>query len=333
MDLVLTVDSEADNQWDHGIPLTTRNVAFWPPFMELCVRHGVRPTYLVTSEIVEDGSASHMLARWSGEGLAEVGAHLHPWTTPPFDDAPGLSRNDAAHAFPSDLPEALLRAKLTTLSEQITACVGTRPTSFRAGRFGMNTTCAKTLAELGYVVDSSATPLVSWQETPGLPGGTGGPDFQTHPVTPFLVAGSGDPGLVELPVTIMQMSPRAQSRPRLRRLYASRPIRLVRRLQRRERMLPDPLWMRPYPGVGCRDLERLWHAADRQGLKTVVMMFHSSELMPGGSPYRPTRRSVAALLVLLDEFFTFAGASGGSFPTLTGAARTARAELLPTLPL
>jgi hypothetical protein len=333
VDLVLTLDTEADNQWAHGVPLSIRNVTFWSPFMELCARHGVRPTYLVTSEILEDSCACQRLAAWSGEGLAEVGAHLHPWTTPPFDDGPGLSRNDPAHAFPCDLSEEQLRAKLATLSGQITDRIGSQPTSFRAGRFGMNTTCAKTLADLGYVVDSSVTPLVSWRATPGLPGGGGGPDFRGHPVTPFLVAGSGDPGLVELPVTIMQMNTWAQADPWSRGLHSSWPVRLARRLSRRGRALPDPLWMRPYPGVRCRDLEALWHAADRQGLDAVVMMFHSSELMPGGSPYRPTRRSVTALLVLLDELFTFVRANGGSFPTLTGAAHTALAGVLPTLQL
>src|SRR5674476_1614832 len=112
MKLIVTIDTEGDNQWDHGAPLTTRNVAFWQPFMDLCVRHSVRPTYLVTTEIIEDRAARDLLRRWSHEQLAEVGAHLHPWTTPPFVDEPGLRSNDSAHAFPSDLPEDLLRAQL-----------------------------------------------------------------------------------------------------------------------------------------------------------------------------------------------------------------------------
>ena len=136
MKLAVTIDTEADGQWEPGVPLTTRNVAFWEPFQELCETHGVPPTYLVATEIIEDGRARDLLSGWAQRGAAEVGAHLHPWTTPPFADRPGLRFNDPAHAFPSQLPDDLLREKTAVLTEHITAAFGTRPTSYRAGRFG-----------------------------------------------------------------------------------------------------------------------------------------------------------------------------------------------------
>ncbi len=138
MRLAVTIDTEADGQWDYGAPLTTRNVAFWAPFQELCERHGVTPTYLVTSEIVDDERAREQLASWLSRGAAEVGAHLHPWTTPPFADVPGLRHNDPVHAFPSQLPDELLADKLETLTVEVAAGFGRRPTSYRAGRFGFD---------------------------------------------------------------------------------------------------------------------------------------------------------------------------------------------------
>lgn len=320
MKLIVTIDTEGDNQWDHGAPLTTRNVAFWQPFMDLCVRHSVRPTYLVTTEIIEDRAARDLLRRWSHEQLAEVGAHLHPWTTPPFVDEPGLRSNDSAHAFPSDLPEDLLRAKLATLTEQIQAGVGLRPTSYRAGRFGFGARCARVLTELGYVVDSSVTPLVNWRDTAGLPGGPGGPDFRSLPAKPFLIADVGGQGLLELPVTVVRTCPWVRRSPWATGLYQARAFRLARRLRHGGRQLPEPMWLRPFPGVRADDLVRLWRTACAHGVTTLVMMFHSSELMPAGSPYRPTRRSITALLALLDEFFTYVASSGGTFATLTEAA-------------
>ena len=47
------------------------------------------------------------------------------------------------------------------------------------------------------------------------------------------------------------------------------------------------------------------------------MMFHSSELMPGGSPFRPDAQSVRDLLACLDAFFGFVARGGGEFSTLT----------------
>jgi hypothetical protein len=48
MKLVVTIDTEADNQWNHGCPISTENVRFWAPFQALYQRHGLFPTYLGT---------------------------------------------------------------------------------------------------------------------------------------------------------------------------------------------------------------------------------------------------------------------------------------------
>ena len=53
-------------------------------------------------------------------------------------------------------------------------------------------------------------------------------------------------------------------------------------------------------------------------------MFHSSELMPGGSPFRPDAQSVSELLECLDQFFAFVDEHGGEYATLTAMARELR---------
>ncbi len=118
MKLAVTIDTEADAQWGPGVPATTRNVDVWEPFQELCERHGVTPTYVITSEIAEDERARELLSGWSQRGGAEVGAHLHPWTTPPYLDRAGLRENDSVHAFPSQLPghPGLFEIPVTLLS-------------------------------------------------------------------------------------------------------------------------------------------------------------------------------------------------------------------------
>ena len=96
--IVVTVDTEADGQWDHGRSLSTGNVAAWPAFQELCRATACLPTWLITSEIADDPAAVAFLRPLALAGEAEVGAHLHPWTTPPFADEPGLRRR-RSHAF------------------------------------------------------------------------------------------------------------------------------------------------------------------------------------------------------------------------------------------
>lgn len=320
MIFVVTIDAEADNQWDHGTPLTTRNVHYWEPFHAICVKHGVTPTYLTTSEIAADPDAQSQLRTWVGGGTAEVGAHLHPWTTPPFVDEPGLRFNDAAHAFPSELPDELIARKLEVLTGEIEDGLGIRPTSFRAGRFGFDLRAARVLSRLGYVVDSSVTPLTDWRGHRGLPHLSGGPDFTAHSIRPFVVQDTGRPRLLELPVTIVPTHPLLRRFPSLVRVYRSLPMRAARKVSFGHRSCPQPVWLRPTPDHTQSDLRAAWHACQQEGSPVAVMMFHSSELMPAGSPYRTTESSVRDLLSLLDAFFGFVRDCGGAPASLTPAA-------------
>jgi hypothetical protein len=317
---VVTIDTEADNQWDHGAPLRTRNVGFWEPFQAVCERSDVVPTYLITSEIAADSEAQALLRTWAGAGTAEVGTHLHPWTTAPFVDRPGLTFNDPQHAFLTELPDQLLVDKLHTLTREIEEYVGIRPTSFRAGRFGFDMRVARVLGRLGYVVDSSVTPLTEWSAHEGLRGRGGGPDFRTCGLQPFFLQGTGTPGVLEIPVTIVSTYSLLRRFPRLLPAVQTLPVRAARKLLLRRWMCPQPVWLRPTPEFSQSDLQNAWRVAERQGVPVAVMMFHSSELMPEGSPYRASQASVDELLDLLEEFFYFARARGAEPATLSAAA-------------
>jgi len=320
MKFVASLDVEADNQWDHGGSVSTRNVESWPPFQEFCERHGIAPTYLLTSEIVADDRARELLAGWRSRGAAEIGAHLHPWTTPPFIDAPGLRANDSLHAFPCELPDDLLREKVATLTAQIRDAFGFSPTAFRAGRYGFDGRLARCLADEGFVVDSSVTPGRDWADTPGMRGG--GPDFSRFSIKPFRIGGTGDPGLVEIPLTVLQTYRVFDRFPGLLRAYRSLPVRAVRKVVLHRYLRKQPMWLNPHPDYRARDLGLVWRRAEEAGAEVAVMNFHSSELMPGGSPFRPTPASVSDLYALLDEFFRFIRGRGAQFVGLTEAARS-----------
>jgi hypothetical protein len=332
MRLAVTIDTEADQQWNPGIALSTRNALFWAPFQELCERHGVVPTYLVASEIVEDDAACALLGEWESRGAAEIGAHLHPWSTPPFVDRPGLRFNDPVHAFPSQLPDELLREKTLVLTDQIATAFGARPTSYRAGRFGLDTRGAAFLAEAGYTVDSSVTPLTSWRRHPGLDG-VGGPDFRHHSPQPFRIQTPGGDRLIEIPVTIVTSYALLRRLPILLRAYRTLPVRAVRKLLLSRWLLPQPMWLSPDPRYSPSDLAAVWRCAGDQDLDTAVMMFHSSELMPGGSPFWPDDRAVRELLSCLDAIFEFVRREDGRFSTLTGLASTVAGAELTVKPL
>ncbi len=325
----LTLDTEADNQWDHGRPISTENIRYLPAFQTLCETYDVIPTYLITSEIASDAQAVELLAPLADAKRAEVGAHLHPWTTPPYAHQKGLTFNDEVHAFPSELPEYLLRAKLTNITDQIEKSIGRRPTSFRAGRFGFDQRCAAILSELGYLVDSSVTPLVSWRNTAGY-SKTGGPDFAGMPVDPFMIQVRGQKPLLEIPVTIVMTDGLLREFPRWLPAYQWLQKRLSGRRLGLRFMPPQPLWLRPVPSITSRDLCRVWSAAQRLGLPVAVMTFHSSELMPGASPYWSNNKDVSQLLLMLEKFFDFLRTQDVRCCSLTAAAQLISA--LPGIP-
>src|SRR5512136_1405869 len=49
-------------------------------------RYGIRPTYVVDYPIATQEVGYRSLREWQHDGKCQVGAHLHPWVNPPFDE-------------------------------------------------------------------------------------------------------------------------------------------------------------------------------------------------------------------------------------------------------
>lgn len=294
------VDTEGDNEWvlHRRIP-SVRNLQALPRFQTLCERYGIKPTYVCTYTVAMDDDAVATLSSFVNAGAAEVGTHLHPWTCPPWD-----THWDDAQTYPSELPTELLEAKLRHLTATLTERFGRAPTSYRAGRWGFDIRSARILKSLGYVVDSSVTPLVDWRTNPGIPGGPGGPDFTHAPLHPYRLGGADATipaitGLAEIPTTIVEdrkiplaMTGWAQS---LKEHHPARRALNGFRLWRK-------LWFRPT----LETVDAMVTAAEvveRERVGVLNMMLHSSELFPNSSPYFPDAASVDALFDRMDKAF------------------------------
>jgi hypothetical protein len=86
--LLVTIDTEEEGLWGgtyRSTGNTVKNLRGLPRLQELCDEFGVRPTYLVDTPVVEDDYGSGLLATYQAEGRAEIGGHLHPWCTAPFE--------------------------------------------------------------------------------------------------------------------------------------------------------------------------------------------------------------------------------------------------------
>jgi hypothetical protein len=324
MEFIITIDTEGDNQWNHGIALTTENIKFVPRFQDLCNKYQVKPTYLVTSEICEDPFAKEIFTNYSKTEKAEIGAHLHSWTTPPFLDKDGYRYNDINHAFATELSEDLLSEKIKNLTNQIETSFGKRPLSFRSGRYGFNGSVAKILKENSYLVDSSVTPYTNWSLNTGIQGGKGGPDFVDN--TPFPYKYNSDYGsLLEIPITILPTKFPLNKNEKIARYYFrnvknSIPLRVFRKLLFKN----QPLWLRPYNWMTIGLFDEILNVARKIELPYLVMMFHSSELMPGCSIYRKDESAIEQLYDQLEHFFILLQKENIKSVTLSEAAKNCK---------
>ncbi len=321
MKFILTIDTEGDNQWDYGRELTTENIRFVPRFQDFCDRHKVKPTYLVTSEVCQDGFAREIFSEYLASGRAEMGAHLHSWTTPPFLDKKGFRFNDNEHPYASELPFQLLNEKIKYLTDEICASFGHRPLSFRSGRYGFNESVANVLIENSYLVDSSVTPYTNWSANKGISDLNGGPDFADKTPEHFEYF-SGENKILEIPVSIIPTKfPLNRSVSLARYYFSNVDNNLLLKGLRRFFYKDQPVWLRPFEWTTINLFRDLVREALKLKLKYLVMMFHSSELMPGCSIYRKDEKSIEKLYDLLSEFFVFLKEVKVESVTLTEAAR------------
>jgi hypothetical protein len=318
--LIVTVDTEEEGLWTGTFKArgnTVRNVEGVPRFQAVCERFGVLPTYLVDTPVVDDDRSVDVLREIQDSGRGEIGAHLHPWCAPPLTET-----TNARESYLCNLPESLQREKLRGLTDAIERRFGRRPTSFRAGRYGLDIVGARILEELGYIADSSVIAYSSFSDE-------GGPDFQSAPCVPYGVGGDDlrvpcpNGRLLEVPVTVGYNRRDFAAAQRVQRFAARawcRPLRLVGVLDRlnvvrRIKFSPEQ--------ANAPRMTRLVDVYLARRAPCMVMMLHSSSLVAGGSPYVPDARRLETLLADLEATLAYCTERRGMIGhTLSGFARS-----------
>jgi hypothetical protein len=216
--------------------------------------------------------------------------HCHPWTTPPVGEEERLKAS-----FLSNMSPAAVAKKLGAVTDKIREAFGISPLSYRAGRFGLAPSHLWVLEELGYRVDSSVTPLVSWALE-------GGPDYRDAPFHPYHpnyldVTKEGNSKLLEVHVTIVltRIIPRWG-----RQLYVRIPrfTRFRGLLSRDHLDILDVVWAYPAEFT-AKEMVLAGEMAERAGAPVVNFFMHSNEIWPGQSPYCKTNDDLEAYLARL----------------------------------
>lgn len=314
MYLLVGIDTEGDNQWDAAARLNQRfeNLYALPRLHGLFQRHGVRPTYVITHPVASDPRSAHVLRTLVAGGDCEVGAHHHAWETPPCGE-----KDVRRHPYASTLPLSQFEAQLDSLTIAIERAVGSRPVSYRSGRFGFSAGHVSALERAGYQVESSVAPLFYEAHK-------GGPDFVEAPLRPYYLAYDsatrpGSSNVLEVPVSaaLNRRLPGA-----LQYAYARAPKPYTTKRILRALRLLRMRWLRPSYS-SYEDMVALARDLARWNEPVLNLLFHSSEAIVGGSPYNRTQAELDAFLDRLDRFLAFATRDIGATPLTFAEFRTA----------
>jgi len=296
--LMVTIDVEADSDKNWGTPevLTFRNVLEAIPnrLQPLFAQYGVKPTYLISPEVLHSADCCAVLRNLA---CCELGTHLHVEDIPP--EVVTVGPTCPRRGMQWECRPEIEQRKLQNLTRLFTDTFGSSPRSFRAGRFGVGHHTGKFLMELGYRVDSSVTPNVRWKNHCGVPF----PDFTNARELPYWVAAdgdlfnSGDSLLLEVPLTIGAPGSPLGAKGK------------------------SPVWFRPWY-TPKKDLQHIVRKVARSkpeaGMRRpLVMMFHSMEVVAGASPYPQTKAEVEEYLDVLKAVFDMTAELGIKCCTLS----------------
>lgn len=298
--LMVAIDTEEEFDWSSAFDRNKTDVSaihdMWR-LQEVFDDYGIKPTYICDYPIAAHDDSVAVLKQFADDGRCVIGAHLHTWVNPPFDE-PVTTLNSYQGRLPADLE----RRKLTVLTETIAERFGRRPVVHKAGRYGFGPHTTQILAELGYQVDLSVSPAYDL-------GADGGPDYSRFGTHAYWFG--PDHGLLGLPTTGGYVGFLGSQGGWLHGWaghgwrHAVKLPGILSRLGalRRQRLTPE--------GFSVAENQALTATLLREGVRILSFSLHSPSLKPGCTPYvgsaEERRRFVDNCRAYFDYFFATLG--------------------------
>ena len=301
--LFVVVDTEEEFDW--GAPFARENtsvraIAQLGKFQTFLDRFAVRPTYVIDYPVASQTDSAAVMKALACSGRCTIGAHLHPWTNPPYTE--DVNRTNS---FACNLGDDLETAKLAALTEAIETKVGVHPRIYKAGRYGFGPSTVRALQSLQYQVDVSINPFMDNSAEHG-------PNFEAFDPRPFRFGDHGQ--LLEVPCTQGFAGFARGAGVTIHRIVRAPALERLRvpGVMRRLGAL-DKIMLSPETST-LDDMKTLTHALVADGVRTFTMTLHSPSVDPGHTPYVRTAGDLQAFYDRMAHYFEFFFESLGGVP-------------------
>lgn len=290
--LIVVIDTEEEFDWSSPVDRNETRVTAMDHVgrvQDIFDLYGIKPCYVIDYPVASQAQGNRELKKIFADGRCEIGAHLHPWVSPPLDET-----LCPRHTFPGNLERRLEREKLAILTATITQNFGQRPTVYKAGRYGVGPNTTGILEELGYEIDLSLCPPVDYRASEG-------PDFSHCHAEPFWFGASQN--LLEIPISGAFVGwAGALSLPLYnlaQRFKAFKLPGIFARLSLVDRLMLSP------EGFSSQDHIKLTKALYGQGVRTFTWSFHSPTVVPGMTSYVQSEQQLKQFLDSFRYYFDF----------------------------
>ena len=299
--IAITIDTECDKgaKWKVKQPLSFKNTreGIVNNLQPIFDKYNVKATYLLSPEVMIDDKS---IAVFKGFGdKVELGTHLHAEFIEPKAN---FKCTNTSH-FQCDFNYLVEKAKMESLTELFVKVFGYRPTSFRAGRFGISKDSLQILNDLGYTVDSSVTPDIQWtNQISNKKVNFFGAPYQPYHPSKEDFRKKGTMNILQVPVTLMNKKISKWPYWLKRKIILNKSYQHI--IFNYLTNFSKPKWLRPTHS----DLDTMKSITnDFIKMKPdedvfLCMMFHSNEFEIDTSPFSLTHSNLELLTQRLDLY-------------------------------